>query len=216
MFFGTYQEKTCLIPMKDTDTKPGDPAGEDALLVKAFQRGDRTAFDRLVAKHKDRIFNVCYWFLGDYHEADDIAQETFIKVYRSLDRFRLESAFSTWIFRIAVNACKNKLKSAAFRQKKKTISMGNPGGEPGSGIREVFQNGARLPDEQMEQKERVRRIRKSINTLVLEQKEVITLRDIEGLSYSEISEVTGVSLGTVKSRLARARAELRKRLKSMV
>ena len=200
--------------MKDRVKNSDGLAGEDALLVRAFQGGDRTAFDKLVTKHKNRIFNVCYWYLGDYQEADDIAQETFIKVYRSVGKFRLESAFSTWIFRIAVNSCKNRLASAAFKQKKRTISFDNPGGQP-SGVTDVFPDGAASPSEQLEQKERMHQIREGINALPPEQREVITLRDIEGLSYGEISEVTGISLGTVKSRLARARTALKNRLGSM-
>jgi RNA polymerase sigma-70 factor (ECF subfamily) len=201
--------------MKDRVKNSDGPAGEDALLVKAFQRGDRSAFDKLVTKHKNRIFNVCYWFLGDYQEADDIAQETFIKVYRSLGKFRLESAFSTWIFRIAINSCKNRLTSAAFKRKKRTISIDNPGGQGEGVVIDVFPNGAASPSEQLEQKERMRQIRESINAMSSEFREIITLRDIEGLSYGEISAVAGISLGTVKSRLARARAELRDRLGSM-
>ncbi len=201
--------------MKDSGKKSDGPAGEDVLLVKAFQGGDRTAFDKLVAKHKNRIFNVCYWFLGDYQEADDIAQETFIKIYRSLGKFRLESAFSTWVFRIAINSCKNRLTSSAYKQKARTISIDNPGGQPESGGTDVFHDRAASPSEQLEQKERMHQIRRGINALAPEQREVITLRDIQGLSYSEISEVTGASLGTVKSRLARARMELRNSLGSM-
>lgn len=199
--------------MKDRVKNSDGLAGEDALLVRAFQGGDRTAFDKLVTKHKNRIFNVCYWYLGDYQEADDIAQETFIKVYRSLGKFRLESAFSTWVFRIAANSCKNRLASAAFKQKKRTISFDNPGGQP-SGVTDVFPDGAASPSEQLEQKERMHQIREGINALPPEQREVITLRDIEGLSYVEVSEVTGISLGTVKSRLARARTALKNRLGS--
>jgi len=81
--------------MKEETTTARDSAVEDTALVRAFQRGETAAFDRLVLKHKDKLFNMCYWFLGDYHEANEAAQETFIKVYRSLDRFRLESTFFT-------------------------------------------------------------------------------------------------------------------------
>lgn len=201
--------------MKDRVQNSDGRAGEDALLVRAYQGGDRTAFDKLVTKHKNRVFNVCYWYLGDYQEADDIAQETFIKVYRSLGKFRLESAFSTWIFRIAVNSCKNRLTSAAFKQKKRTISFNNPDGQPESGVTDVFPNGAASPSEQLEKKERMHQIREGIKALSPEQREVITLRDMEGLTYVEVSEVTGISLGTVKSRLARARTELKNKLGSM-
>ena len=92
---------------------------EDAALVKAFQAGNKASFDELVLRHKDRLFNLCFRFLGDYQEANDSAQEVFVKIYRSLKGFRLESAFSTWLYRIAVNTCKNKLKSSEYRHKKK-------------------------------------------------------------------------------------------------
>ncbi|MCJ7540486.1 MAG: sigma-70 family RNA polymerase sigma factor, partial [Desulfobacterales bacterium] len=81
------------------------------------------AFDELVLKYKDRLFNLVYWFLGDYQDANDCAQETFIKVFKSIKKFRFESAFSTWLYRIAINTCKNKIKSSAYRWKKKTVSL---------------------------------------------------------------------------------------------
>ena len=103
-------------------------SGEDTELIKAFQKGNRSAFDRLVLKHKEKIFNLCYWFLQDYEEANDMAQEAFIKAFKSLKKFRFQSAFSTWLYRIAVNTCKNRLKSSEYRHKKRTISLSNPGG----------------------------------------------------------------------------------------
>ena len=84
---------------------------EDALLVRAFNSGEKPAFDKLVLKYKDKVFNICYRFLNDYEEANDCAQETFVKIYRSLKNFRFESSFSTWLYRIAVNTCKNKITS---------------------------------------------------------------------------------------------------------
>jgi len=88
---------------------------EDSVIIKAFLAETPGAFDKLVLKYQDMIFNVCYRILGDYEDADDCAQETFIKVYRSLKSFRFESGFSTWIYRIAVNTCKNKLSSMKYR-----------------------------------------------------------------------------------------------------
>ena len=113
--------------MNGKTKKPAPAPDEGSALVKAFQAGKKAAFDDLVIRHKDRLFNLCYWFLGDYHEANDSAQETFIKAYRSLKRFRCESAFSTWLYRIAVNTCKNRFKSSEYRQKKRTVSLDNPG-----------------------------------------------------------------------------------------
>ena len=87
---------------KELKKQAGSP-DEDAVLVRFFQKGDKAAFDKLVRKHKDKLFNLVYWFLGDYQEANDCAQEIFIKVFKSLKKFRFEAAFSTWLYRIATN-----------------------------------------------------------------------------------------------------------------
>jgi RNA polymerase sigma-70 factor (ECF subfamily) len=189
--------------------------GEDAKLIEAFKGGDKAAFDKLVLKHKNKLFNLCYRFLGDYQEANDSAQETFIKVYESLKKFRFQSAFSTWLYRIAVNTCKNKLKSSAYRQKKRMVSLDNPGSPDKSQPAMEIQDETYSPVKELEKKERMRMVQEAIDTLPTEQKAVVTLRDIEGLSYEEIVEITGFNLGTVKSRLARARLDLRKKLRSV-
>ncbi len=192
-------------------------SGDDALLIKAFQKGDKKAFDELVIRHKDRIFNLCYRFLGDYEEANDSAQEAFVKAYGSLKTFRLESAFSTWLYRIAVNTCKNKLGSSAYKAKRKTVSLDNPGSpsDVPSPMMEI-QNGAPSPLARMEEKEKMTLVQRALDTLPTEFKMVVTLRDVEGLSYEEIAEVTGLNLGTVKSRIARARTDLRNRLRGIL
>jgi len=191
-------------------------SGDDALLIEAFQRGDKKAFDELVIRHKDRIFNLCYRFLGDYEEANDSAQEAFVKAYGSLNTFRLESAFSTWLYRIAVNACKNKLGSAAYRAKRKTVSLDNPGNNEDGPLPMEIQNGTPSPLARMEEKEKMALVQRALDTLPTEFKMVVTLRDVEGLSYEEIAEVTGLNLGTVKSRIARARTDLRNKLRGVL
>lgn len=189
---------------------------DDALRIKAFQRGDKKAFDGLVIRHKDRIFNLCYRFLGDCEEANDSAQETFVKAFGSLNTFRLESAFSTWLYRIAVNTCKNKLGSSAFKAKRKTISLDTPG-IPTEGFSPVeMENGAPSPLARMEEKEKATLVQRALDTLPAEFKTVVTLRDVEGLSYEDIAEITGLNLGTVKSRIARARTDLRNRLRGVL
>ena len=202
--------------MNEEIKKPAGEPREEAVLIRAFCGGDKAAFDSLVLKHKDRVFNLCYRLLGDYEEANDSAQETFIKVYGSLKKFRFESAFSTWLYRIAVNTCKNKLKSSAYRQKRKMVPLDNPvlanTRRPGREIQDESQS----PAIELEKKERMRAIQEAINALAPEQKEVVTLRDIEGFSYEEVAEITGFNLGTVKSRLARARQDLRKKLRSVI
>jgi RNA polymerase sigma-70 factor (ECF subfamily) len=202
--------------MKEKTMTSAGSAKEDSSLVRAFQRGDRAAFDRLVMKHKDKLFNMCYWFLGDYHEANEAAQEIFIKVFRSLNKFRFESAFFTWFYRIAVNTCRNRLESSAYRQRKAMVSLNNPGSPNDDHAALQIADETRTPIAELERKERRTLVRKAIDSLPPDQKAVVTLRDIEGLSYDEISHITGLNLGTVKSRLARARLDLTNRLRGAV
>jgi RNA polymerase sigma-70 factor (ECF subfamily) len=189
---------------------------DDALLINAFQKGEKKAFDELVIRHKDRIFNLCYRFLGDDDEANDSAQEAFVKAYGSLNRFRLESAFSTWLYRIAVNACKNKLSSSAYKARRKTVSIENPGMPSNEKTPMEIPNGAPSPLARMEEKEKMSLVQRALDTLPVEFKMVVTLRDVEGLSYEDIAKITGLNLGTVKSRIARARTDLRNRLRGVL
>jgi len=189
-------------------------AQQDAALVSAYQAGDNKAFDQLVIRHKDKVFTVCYWFLGDHAEACDSAQETFIKAFRSLKKFRFESSFSTWIYRIAVNTCKNRLKSSQYKKKKKTLSLNEP--RTGSEVTmfEEIADDCPSPMNELENKQRRIKIYEAIDALPPEQKSVVVLRDIQGLSYEEITDITSFGMGTVKSRLARARQTLRELLRS--
>jgi RNA polymerase sigma-70 factor (ECF subfamily) len=189
---------------------------EDVVLVKDFQAGNRASFDELVLRHKDRVFNVCYKFLGDYQDANDSAQETFVKVYRSLRRFRFEATFSTWLYRIAVNTCKNKLTSSEHRYRKKMVRLDNPGEAEGTAHVIEIRDENQSPLIELERKERLSLIQKAIESLPIEQKTVVVLRDIEGVSYEDIAHITGERLGTVKSRLARARLELREKLRGVI
>jgi RNA polymerase sigma-70 factor (ECF subfamily) len=202
--------------MNDLFKTPNDPMDIDTQLVRAVQAGDITAFDGLVHQYKDRLFNVVYRFLGDYQEADECAQEIFIKVFKSIHTFRFESTFSTWIYRIAVNTCKNRIKSSGYRWKKKTVPIENAEGLKGDNPIPKIANGAPTPMAALEKKERWMRVQKAVNSLPEEQNRVVVLRDIQGLSYQEISDITGLSLGTVKSKLARARLALRDMLKSVI
>jgi RNA polymerase sigma-70 factor, ECF subfamily len=188
----------------------------DMQWVRDFKAGDRSAFDNIMLKHKDRVFSLCYRFLGDLEEANDMAQETFVKVFTSLKRFRMESSFSTWLYRIAVNTCKNRLKSSGFRHRKRTVPFPDPGdGESGSPSVNLKDEGP-TPNGLLLKKEKMMWIQKAIDSLPREQKSVIILRDLEGLSYDEVSSITGYPLGTVKSKLARARLHLRERLQGVI
>jgi RNA polymerase sigma-70 factor (ECF subfamily) len=187
---------------------------EDRALVEAVcSREDRFAFDRLVAKYQDKIFNLCFRFMGNYHDANDCAQDAFVKAYRSLKKFKFQSAFSTWLYRIAVNTCKNKLDSLPYRFGKVMVRLQRDNADdPPIEIKDE----SRSPEVEFERAERSKHIQKAINALPGDQTSVVVLRDVEGLSYDEISEITGYNLGTVKSKLFRAREELRKKLKGLV
>ncbi len=188
---------------------------EDFVLIKAFLENDRKAFNKLVLKYKDMIFSLCYRMLGDYDEANDCSQEIFIKVYRNLNKFKFQSGFSTWLYRIAVNSCKNELSSLRFRMKKKSISMENPGyDDKSSGI--SINDSSSDPVYIYEKKEKEILIQRTIDTLKAGEKILIILRDIEGRSYEEIENITGFKAGTVKSKIARAREALREKLKEVL
>ncbi len=202
--------------MNNRIKKTSGSSHEDTVLIRAVQSGDLTAFDKLVLKHKDRLFNMIYWFLGDYNEANDCAQETFIKAFKSIKKFRFESAFSTWLYRIAINTCKNRIKSSAYRWKKKTVSLETSSGSKNDNPLSEIVNDSPTPVMALEKKERMIQIQTAIHLLPEEQNQVVVMRDIQGLSYQDISDITGLNLGTVKSRLARGRLELRNRLKGKV
>ena len=196
--------------MNRVTSNPDRSLIEDKDLIDAFKAGDRSAFDDLVRRHQDRIFNLCYWLMGDYQEANDCAQDTFINIFRHLSTFRFESTFITWAHRIAVNTCKNKLKSFHYRFSRKLVRLDNPGGS--SGVVDELADDTDSPDIAHEKEERRNLIHRAIDALPAEKKTVIVLRDIQGLSYEEIVKITGLNPGTLKSKLARARQDLKSKL----
>jgi RNA polymerase sigma-70 factor (ECF subfamily) len=195
--------------------EPENKIWDDLTLVRAFQSGNRIAFDELVLRHKDRVFNLCYRFMGDHQEAEDCAQDVFLKVYRSLKRFRFESSFYTWLYRITVNTCKNRLKSSGYRGIKNNTLMANPENDKDYRPMERGDEG-KNPIVELEKMERIRLVQNAVDSLPVGQKDVVILRDIEGLSYEEIINITGYRLGTLKSKLSRARHELRERLERTI
>jgi RNA polymerase sigma-70 factor, ECF subfamily len=188
---------------------------QESEWINAFLAGDEKAFDALVLRYQDRIFNLCYRMLGgDYEEARDAAQEVFVKSYRSLNGFRFRSSFATWLHTIAVNTCKNKVKSWEYRLKKRTESLSLQQELPNGGRSVEFSDPNPSPLAQLTQKENELILQKAIDTLTQEARAIIVLRDVEGLSYEEIVRVTSYNLGTVKSKLARARRQLCRMLQS--
>lgn len=185
-----------------------DPSdAEDRACVLRFREGGEEGFNRLVLKHKDRIFSLCMRILCDRDEADDAAQEAFVRAYRGLRGFRMESRFSTWLHRIAVNACKNKLESRAWKEARSRAGLEAADREEAGA--------APSPAQELEAKSRRARIEEAIARLPEEQRVLVVLRDVEGRPYEEIAESLDLNPGTLKSRLNRARAQLQGWLKEL-
>ena len=185
---------------------------EDRTDIAGFLSGDRSAVDRLLSRHEDRVFNLCYRLLGDYGEAEECAQEVFIKVFRSLKGFRFESSFSTWLFTIAVNLCRNRRNSAEHRFWKNILRFGNNSAEKEGPADFEIEDPAPSPLAMLTEKEKDTMLQSAIDSLSHDHRTVIVLRHIEELSYEEISKITGYNPGTLKSKLARARLAVQKKL----
>jgi RNA polymerase sigma-70 factor (ECF subfamily) len=196
-------------------TASDSSAEEDNDLINAFIRGDHSAFEKIVLRYQDRVFNMCYRLLGDRNEAEDSAQDVFIKVYRSLKGFRFKSSFYTWLYRIVINTCKNRIKSVEYKSSKSRVSIDTDRNNREYGIPVIIDNRP-VPDKTLEQKEKMERIQEALNSLPPDQKTVVILCDVEGMSYDEIARITKNRLGTVKSKLSRARLGLRNKLEGII
>jgi RNA polymerase sigma-70 factor (ECF subfamily) len=179
--------------------------------IDAFLQGDREGMNRLVLRHQDRIFNLCYRLLGDYGDAEECAQETFLKLFRSLKSFRFDCSFSSWLYTIALNTCRNKRNCAEHLFWKRLLRFGRTSHEEEP---EEFQieDPAPSPLEMLTAKEKEDLLQSAVNSLSPDHRTVIVLRHMEELSYEEICEITGYNLGTLKSKLARARLLLQAKL----
>lgn len=182
----------------------------EAALIRSAQRGNLEAFNRLVLFYQDGVYSLAYRILAEPAAAADAAQETFIHAYRRLESYR-GGSFRAWLLRIATNACYDELR----RRKRRPAELIDdlPGAESDDGAPLPAESDT--PEEAMQQAELNRAIERCIAALQADQRAVIVLSDIEGLSYQEIAEMTGANLGTVKSRLSRARASVRQCLQGV-
>ncbi len=178
----------------------------DAEHIKQFlANGDKKAFGNLMTKYKDQVFNFCYAWLGNYEDADDCTQEIFIKAFENLGSFRFDSKFSTWLYRLMVNHCKNTVKTKYYRQKQLTNGA--------DALQHHRTTDILSPEKITLNKEMEELVYSAINLLKGIQKTVLILRDIDGKNYDEIAEITHLKSGTVKSTLARARYKVAEILK---
>ena len=185
----------------------------DREWLRRLRSRDERAFRELVAEHRDRVYNITYRMLGNRHEAEDVAQEVFITVFKTIETFREESKFSTWLYRVTVNHCKNRIKYLARRHDRDRDELDETSHETNgaAGMPRHVQ-----PDRALEGAQLEVLLQEAIAHLDDDQRVVVVLRDVEDLSIEEICEITGLPDGTVKSRLHRARLVLRKRLQRHV
>ncbi len=180
----------------------------DLELVRRVQSGDKSAFDVLVLKYQQKVINLVARYVHDPHIAMDVSQESFIKAYRGLKNFRGDSAFYTWLYRIAINTAKNYLVSKSRRMPDDDIDAQEAEQYDGGG--KLREDGT--PENEMLTNEIQQTVQKSIEALPDDLRIAITLRELEGLSYEEISEAMECPIGTVRSRIFRARESIEKEL----
>lgn len=186
---------------------------DEKRLIKRLKRGDEVAFALLVRQNQGRIFSLCFRMLGNAAEAEDIAQDVFVKAFLAIGGFRGDSQVGTWLYRIAINLCKNRIKYLGrrhYRTKQPLDKVPERAYEPEQGGTRTVGEQAARPDEVLEGNRAEKRIQRALAAVDPQFRELLVLRDIEGLAYQEIMDITGLPEGTVKSRLHRARAALRR------
>jgi RNA polymerase sigma factor (sigma-70 family) len=176
----------------------------ESALITAAVRGNMTAFNRLVLHYQDRVYSLAYRIMGESESAADAAQDAFIAAYRRLDTYR-GGSFRAWLYRIATNTCYDELR----RRKRRPVTAIEdlPGADADDGP--PLPADGESPEQAAQQAELARAIEQCIEGLHTDQRAVLVLSDVEGMNYQEITEITGATLGTVKSRLSRARAGVR-------
>jgi RNA polymerase sigma-70 factor (ECF subfamily) len=190
----------------------------DEVLIQQCRSGDSAVMERLIIKYKDRLYNVILRICGNSYDAAELTQDVFVKIIENLHRFQARSSFYTWAFRIAVNLTLN------FCRRQKNIEMTSLDAEPGGNSQQakaalrtyLADSTVRDPADIAQSKEQINLIIRAINSLDTDHRAIIILRDIEDMNYEQIAQTLEIELGTVKSRLARARANLKANLEAIL
>ncbi len=185
----------------------------DRLLVDRFKGGDATAFDQLVSRYWERIYGMVNQLLRNPQDAEEVTQDAFIRAHRGLDNFRGDSAFSTWLYQIATNLARNRYWYWWRRKRDQSLSLDAPlGADNENTIADLIPAEQETPEDATVTQEFVNRVAECMEMLNEKHREILVLRNVRNLSYEEIAEILGISVGTVKSRIARARESLREKL----
>jgi len=182
---------------------------EEQVLVDRCRRGEREAFAQLMRQHEKRIYNYSYRMLGNQEEAEDLTQDIFIAAFRGIKGFRAEAKFSTWLYRIAMNRARNRIK---YLSRRNFFSRGNRTDDSGQSLPlddpEGLPSGTPSPEQWAMTKDLANQVQQCLNQMPHLSRQILVLRDVQGFSYEELSEMLALNQGTVKSRLHRARAAL--------
>ena len=185
----------------------------DDQFVERLKRGDAAAFETLVNERSGEIYGLLYRLTESSEEARDLTQETFLRAFQSIGHFRGESDLRTWIYRIAINQARNRWRWWRRRRRDATVSIDAPQPNGAASLAGTLQSdNGRNPETEALANERERALKKALSSLKRVYREAVVLRDIEGFAYEEIAVALDISVGTVKSRLARGRQELRRKL----
>ena len=195
--------------------RPSDRTAADCADVERFRAGDEGAFEGLVARSEGEIYRLARRMLGDSAEAQDATQETYLRAFRALSSFRGEAAFRSWLIGIALNVCRNRRGSAAARARRMSVALVEEDPQTGDPIEHDLADPRPDPEAETQGAETRRMLASALGRLAAEHREILLLREMEGLEYDEIAGALGCALGTVKSRLCRARAALRTALEGV-
>lgn len=189
---------------------------EDKMLITRCVSGDEEAFAQIVKNHQRMVFNVAYRFLGSYEEAEELTQEVFLRVYRFIRRFEGKSSLRTWIYKITVNSALNRQQWLKRRKHYHQVSLDNPETDCDAPLENKIAGNNESPESTALNSELQGKIQGCLEKLPKRLRIAIILRDVEGLSYEEISEALGINPGTVKSRIARARSAVKDALSEYI
>lgn len=190
-----------------------EDAASDRELLERCRAGDEKAFDDLVLRHQRRAFNVAFQVLRNHEDAAEVAQDAFVRIYRNVNDFRGDCEFSTWLHQIVINLARNKHRWWKRRGRQASVSLDKPVGTADGEVPVQVAAGSDAPDVQTVKAEFVELLSRKMEELPRKFREVLALRTVENLSYEQIAVVLDCSVGTVKSRIARAREALRERMK---